>query len=205
MISKGNKRDKSNYCRFHRDHGHDTDERWQLKEEIGLLINRGYLKKYVKSNGDEKERRGRSPHGQSPRRPPPFLVRNQSPPSSSPQPEIHRYQPKGVINTIMGGPAAGGTSSAPRKAYAGRVNAVHTCSKKMRTENEISFSDVDLGNLILPHDDALVITMLVANWEVKKILIDNGSSADILYYHAFEQMMIGNDRLRPPNSDLFGF
>ncbi|XP_077215908.1 uncharacterized protein LOC143850556 [Tasmannia lanceolata] len=118
MISKGNKRDKSKYCRFRRDHGHDTDECWQLKEEIELLINRGYQKRYVKSNGDRRERRGRSPHGQSPRRPPPFPVRNQSPPSSSPQQEIHRSQPKGVINTIMGGPAAGGTSSAARKAYA---------------------------------------------------------------------------------------
>ncbi|XP_077223965.1 uncharacterized protein LOC143857425 [Tasmannia lanceolata] len=67
MISKGNKRDKSKYCRFHRDNGHDTDECWQLKEEIELLINRGYLKRYVKSNGDGRERRGRSPHGQSPR------------------------------------------------------------------------------------------------------------------------------------------
>ncbi|XP_077252154.1 uncharacterized protein LOC143891548 [Tasmannia lanceolata] len=47
--------------------------------------------------------------------------------------------------------------------------------------------------------------MLVANWEVKKILVDNGSSADILYYHAFEKMMIGDDRLKPANSDLFGF
>ncbi|XP_077217943.1 uncharacterized protein LOC143852446 [Tasmannia lanceolata] len=40
---------------------------------------------------------------------------------------------------------------------------------------------------------------------MKKILVDNGSSADILYYHAFEQMMIGADRLKPANSDLFGF
>ncbi|XP_077221030.1 uncharacterized protein LOC143854808 [Tasmannia lanceolata] len=80
----------------------------------------------------------------------------------------------------MGGPAAGGTSTAARKAYARRVNAVHTSSKKTKTENEISFSDADLDNLILPHDDALVLTMLVANWEVKKILIDNGSSTDIL-------------------------
>ncbi|XP_077251063.1 uncharacterized protein LOC143890320 [Tasmannia lanceolata] len=75
----------------------------------------------------------------------------------------------------------------------------------MKTENEISFSDANLDNLILPHDDALVITMLVANWELKKILVDNESSADILYYHAFKQMMIGDDRLKPANSDLFGF
>ncbi|XP_077219760.1 uncharacterized protein LOC143853950 [Tasmannia lanceolata] len=78
----------------------------------------------------------------------------------------------------MGGPAAGGTSSSARKAYARRVNAVHTCNKKTKIENEISFSDTDLDNLILPHDDALVITML---------------------------MMIGDDRLRPGNSDLFRF
>ncbi|XP_077249101.1 uncharacterized protein LOC143888533 [Tasmannia lanceolata] len=64
---------------------------------------------------------------------------------------------------------------------------------------------MDLDNLILPHDDALVITMLVANWELKKILVGNGSSVDILYYHAFKQMMIGDDRLRPANSDLFHF
>ncbi|XP_077222187.1 uncharacterized protein LOC143856030 [Tasmannia lanceolata] len=105
----------------------------------------------------------------------------------------------------MGGPAVGGTSSAARKAYARQVNAVHTSHKKLIVENEISFSDVDLDNLILPHDDALVITMLVANWELKKILVDNGSSTDILYYHAFKQMMIGDERLKPANSDLFGF
>ncbi|XP_077215572.1 uncharacterized protein LOC143850189 [Tasmannia lanceolata] len=105
----------------------------------------------------------------------------------------------------MGGPAAGGTSTAARKAYARLVNAVHTCSKKTKTENEISFSDADLDNLILPHDDALVLTMLVPNWEVKKILVANESSADILYYHAFQKMMIGDDRLKPANSNLFGF
>ncbi|XP_077251921.1 uncharacterized protein LOC143891169 [Tasmannia lanceolata] len=55
MISKGNKRDKSKYCRFHKDHGHDTDEFWHLKEEIELLINRGYLKKYVKDDDDRRE------------------------------------------------------------------------------------------------------------------------------------------------------
>ncbi|XP_077229943.1 uncharacterized protein LOC143862921 [Tasmannia lanceolata] len=129
MISKGNKRDKSKYCRFHRDHGHDTDECWQLKEEIELLINQGYPKRYVKNNGDGRKRRERSPHGQSPRRPPPSPVRNQSPPPSSLQSEARRSQPKGVISTIMGGPAAGGTSSAARKAYARRVTS---CTRAAR-------------------------------------------------------------------------
>ncbi|XP_077251734.1 uncharacterized protein LOC143890950 [Tasmannia lanceolata] len=47
--------------------------------------------------------------------------------------------------------------------------------------------------------------MLVASWELKKILVDNGSSADILYFHAFKQMLIGENRLKLANSDLFGF
>ncbi|XP_077215791.1 uncharacterized protein LOC143850422 [Tasmannia lanceolata] len=210
MLSKGNKRDQSKYCRFHKDHGHDTDECWQLKEEIELLIGRGYLNKYVRGDGRRPERRersprGRSPRGRSPRRSQPPPVRNPSPLPPSSRLEAQRSQPRGVIGTIMGRPAARGTSSAACKAYARRANAVHTCSKKMKTENEISFSDADLDNLILPHDDALVLTMLVANWEVKKILVDNGISADILYYHAFEKMMIGDDRLKPANSDLFGF
>ncbi|XP_077224038.1 uncharacterized protein LOC143857491 [Tasmannia lanceolata] len=205
MISKGNRRDPSKYCRFHKDHGHDTDECWQLKEEIEQLIDQGYLKKYIRTDGRRQERREKSPQGRSPRRSQPSPARNKTPQPASTQPEAPRSQPRGVMGTIMGGPAAGGTSSAARKAYARRVNAVHTTSKKTRTENEISFSDADLDNLILPHDDALVLTMLLANWEVKKILMDNGSSADILYYHAFQKMMIGDDRLKPVNSDLFGF
>ena len=35
--------------------------------------------------------------------------------------------------------------------------------------------------------------------------MDNGSSVDILYYPAFQQMRIGRDRLRPVNSLLVGF
>ncbi|XP_077232665.1 uncharacterized protein LOC143870036 [Tasmannia lanceolata] len=175
MISKGNRRDPSKYCRFHKDHGHDTDDCWQLKEEIKQLIGRGYLKKYVRTDGRKQERRERSPRGHSPQRSQPSPPRNKTPQPANTQPEVPRSQPRGVIGTIMGGPAAGGSSSAARKAYARRINVVHTTSKKTRTENEISFSDADLDNLILPHDDALV------------------------------KMMIGDDRLKPASSDLFGF
>ena len=36
-------------------------------------------------------------------------------------------------------------------------------------------------------------------------LVDNGSSADILYYPAFQQMRLGRDQLRPIYSPLVGF
>lgn len=40
------------------------------------------------------------------------------------------------------------------------------------------------------HDDALVISAIVANFEVAKILIDNGSASNILLYEAFTKMEI---------------
>ena len=41
------KRNKNKYCEFHRDHGHNTEDYFQLKEPITDLIKRGYLMKYI--------------------------------------------------------------------------------------------------------------------------------------------------------------
>ena len=46
------KLDKSKYCRFHKDVGHDTDECRQLKDEIEFLIRKGRLNKYTGDAGD---------------------------------------------------------------------------------------------------------------------------------------------------------
>ena len=43
----GTKRDRSRYCRYHRDHGHDTDECHDLKNEIERLVKAGSLKKFT--------------------------------------------------------------------------------------------------------------------------------------------------------------
>ena len=42
-----NKRSKNKYCEFHRDHGHNTKNYFQLKEKIVNRIKREYLRKYV--------------------------------------------------------------------------------------------------------------------------------------------------------------
>ena len=51
-------------------------------------------------------------------------------------------------------------------------------------ELAIVFIDEDARRLHHPHDDAIVITLAIANYTTKRVLIDNGSSADILYYLA---------------------
>ena len=56
-----------------------------------------------------------------------------------------------------------------------------------------------------PHDDAIVITLLIADYTTRRVLVDNGSSSNILYYPAFQQMKLGRDQLRLVNSPLVGF
>ena len=56
-----------------------------------------------------------------------------------------------------------------------------------------------------PHDNAIVITLLIADYTTRKVLVDNGSSADILYYPTFQQMRLGRDLLRQACSSLIGF
>ena len=46
-----NRRSKNKYCRFHRDHGHDTTNCYDLKQQIEALIKQGKLQRF-----DRKER-----------------------------------------------------------------------------------------------------------------------------------------------------
>ncbi|XP_041020554.1 uncharacterized protein LOC121262226 [Juglans microcarpa x Juglans regia] len=66
----------------------------------------------------------------------------------------------------------------------------------------ISFNKDDCEGVIYPHDDALVVKMLVDNFNTRRILINNGSSADILFWDAFVRMGTDQNRLRPSPTPL---
>ncbi|KAK3001662.1 hypothetical protein RJ639_021658 [Escallonia herrerae] len=63
----------------------------------------------------------------------------------------------------------------------------------------------DSKDIKTPHDDPLVITIKAGNFDVKHVLIDNGSSAEVLFYDAFNKMNISTDRLRKMDTPLYGF
>ena len=82
---------------------------------------------------------------------------------------------------------------------------VQAVSKLPRLDTSITFSDLDLEGCQHPHDNPLVIRVVVANKTVHRVLVDNGSSADIIFASAFNKMDIGRARLEPVSTHLRGF
>ncbi|GFS33374.1 hypothetical protein Acr_00g0028020 [Actinidia rufa] len=178
------KRNRNKYCEFHRDHGHNTEDCFQLKEQIADLIKRGYLRKYVAAR----------------------------PPPNSPERRYGDNRPTaGDIQTIHGGFGSGGYSTSSRKRHARSAHGpadeeVYNLSSPFVADQiPITFGNDDLRGVHLPHDDALVVSAVIANFNVQRILIDNGSSADILFISAFEKMKVGPNKLHPFHTPLVGF
>ncbi|XP_070056629.1 uncharacterized protein [Nicotiana tomentosiformis] len=87
-----------------------------------------------------------------------------------------------TINMIFGGNESNGvTFSATKKI---KVSITH--SKRLR-EDDITFTEEDANGLLLPHNDALVISLNVLEFKNKRVLVDPGSSANIIQWRVLEQ------------------
>ena len=111
---------------------------------------------------------------------------------------------------ISEGFAGGGESSSARKAHLRSIILeetleVQVVSKLPRLDTTITFSDSDMEGCQHPHDDPLVIRVIMANKIVHMVLIDNGSSANIIFASAFDKMGIRREKLEPVNTHLLGF
>jgi hypothetical protein len=69
----------------------------------------------------------------------------------------------------------------------------------------IMFSSEYINLTSFPHTDAMVITIHIDRWDVTKILVDNGSQAEILYLATFDKMGFDPKQLREPSKPLYGF
>jgi len=90
---------------------------------------------------------------------------------------------------IVGGTTTFRSSKKARKTYLRMVQIVQLTSTvpKMAQINNpvIRFSKDDARRLHHPHDDSLVVSLRVGDYKMHWVLVDNSSSADILYYPAF--------------------
>ena len=97
MKGDPNKRNRNKYCRFHRDHGHDTNECFDLKQQIENLIRQGKLRGFLGRDQRDEKQKGKMEESSRP--------------------------PLGEIRVIIGGSSIG-QSSKSKKAYLKVVQSV---------------------------------------------------------------------------------
>ena len=167
MKGDSNKRNRNKYCRFHRDYRHDTDECFDLKQQTKNLIRQGKLKNSL--GRDHKDEKLKAKVEESSR------------------------LPLGEIRMIIGGGSTG-QSSKSRKTYLKVVQNVQLFRRLPKTktteEHAITFTDEDAARIHHLYDDAIVINLLIPDYTTRRVLVDNGSLANILYYPAFQQMKL---------------
>ena len=80
-------------------------------------------------------------------------------------------------------------------------------SKRARVERPLvmGFSDEDKIGTIQPHDNALVITLRIGGYDVKRVMVDQGSTAEIMYPDLYRGLSLRAEDLTPYSSPLVSF
>ncbi|XP_038716632.1 uncharacterized protein LOC120009963 [Tripterygium wilfordii] len=178
-------RDTSKWCEFHNDYGHTIDDCFTLKKEVIQLLKKGYLRDLLSERG--KATMAQAERQEDEQKPPP---------------------PEKTINVIFGGSEISGITHTSAKKHVKQTENSEVWNDKPMvqfTRQVINFTDDEITRLLNPHDDALVITLQIANCEVKRIMIDDDSSANLLFMSTLQAMGLSEaDIIRSP-IPLIGF
>ena len=79
--------------------------------------------------------------------------------------------------------------------------------KRARLERPLvmGFSDKDKIGTFQSHDDALVITLRIGGYDVKRVMVDQGSAAEIMYPDLYKGLNLRTEDLTPYSSPLVSF
>ncbi|XP_021738353.1 uncharacterized protein LOC110704846 [Chenopodium quinoa] len=205
MPMKVKGRDTKKYYMFHRDVGHYTEDCVQLKDNIEELIRRGHLTQYRLHSGESQQQQYRQPERQQ------IEYRPERQGQVNRQGE-GRQPPSSTgkrVDVITGGPVHGGTISGVRKhlsEYRHIVNTLDVADRPQPSEiPNVTFTKEDAKGIVFPHDDPLVLIKKINGADVKRVLVDGGSSANVLFMQAFNELMIGRQYLTPVSYPVIGF
>ena len=184
MGGDSSRMNQSLYCTYHRDKGHTTEQYRVLKDHFGQLVKVEYLKEFVVDSRNQGADQGAMRKGNH-LSPPLVMI------------EVIHAAPKGLTLTRRG---------------VLNVAPVEDCSekqpfeKKMRTDRElIAFGDEDLEGTIQPHDNALVVITRISGFLVKRVMVDQGSGADVTYPDLFKGLRLKSQDFIKYNTPLISF
>jgi hypothetical protein len=172
------------FCTYHREKAHLTENCRNYKAFLEELVLDGHLRQFIDSTKHQQQR------------------------EHVPKPKA----PVGTIDVIHSYSWADNLRAETRTAA--HLREVFQVSKgitpvlkrlKKETMEEIIFTDRDLEGVQLPHSNALVVTMQIGNFEVKRILIDPVSSAEIMYDSLFKGLGLEHKDLDRKVDPLYRF
>ena len=76
---------------------------------------------------------------------------------------------------------------------------------KMGIPLVLGFSDEDKVGTIQPHDDALVVTLRIGGYDVKRVMIDQGNATNIMYPDLYRGLNLKSENLTAYSSLLVSF
>ncbi|CAL9000513.1 unnamed protein product [Prunus brigantina] len=159
------KRDTSRYCAFHGAHGHTTNNCFAWKAHLEELVREGHCTEFVAKQAIQ-----RIEDRDTAKEPPQKVIR---------------------INTILADTKESGLTSKEKKRkikQATMISQVSTDLPPAEDDPVIGLQKKDLIGLDMPHNDALVISIQIAQAMVDRIHADEGSVANILQLAVIQQM-----------------
>ncbi|XP_065627350.1 uncharacterized protein LOC136066627 [Quercus suber] len=182
MAGDSAKRNQNLYCQYHQDHGHTTEDCRNLWDHLDQLVREGKLTQLLHHSSGRGSQPGSTFRGDA---------------SSGP--------PLGKIHVIFAAPSR--TESCPS-----RVMSVSRCldegsssmPKRARLEASLvlGFSEEDKKGTIQPHDDALVVTLRIGGYDVRRVMIDEGSAAEVMYPDLYRGLNLRPQDLTAYSSSL---
>ena len=181
MAGDPSKRNQNLYCAYHQELGDATDDCRNLKNHLDLLVREGKLR-HLLHRPEGRQEQSNIETRQSTLRP-----------------------PIGTINVILAAPGRIG-SNPFRVMSVGRfpTEPDDRESKRARVSATplIGFSEEDKQGTLQPHDNALVVTLRIGGYDVKRVLVDQGSTVEVMYPDLYKGLNLKPEDLSPYDSHL---
>ncbi|XP_038701797.1 uncharacterized protein LOC119998516 [Tripterygium wilfordii] len=167
-------RNQSKWCSYHRDKCHRTEDCREFKRHLEELVQQGHLKEFIDKEKTAAEKKAE--------------------PQSKEWGEPSHY----VVNFIDAMVPDAQLGNAIRRTEYRRVQHQQEVmrmdlnpslgTKRPMEATAITFTKEDATGVIFPHNDALVISLQIGAATVKRMIVDQGSSTEIMYYSLFQKL-----------------
>uniref|UniRef100_A0A2N9H312 Uncharacterized protein n=1 Tax=Fagus sylvatica TaxID=28930 RepID=A0A2N9H312_FAGSY len=176
------------YCSYHRERGHLTEQCRAYKYHLEQLVKNGHLRQYIDETKSSQQN------------------------IEAPKLRIKDSAPIGIIDVIHYGTTSHDQRGEMRRAahlrevfQIGDSAQMAPVPLKKESTEQIIFTNQDLEGVQVPHSDALVVTLRIGEFDVKRILIDPGSSVEIMYESLFKGLGLEKKDLSLVEGPLSGF